>query len=352
MPRNLMRILLVLLFCFILMLEVTVTRLPVQPQAASTTKGPAMTSAQASSIYYGVYVPGWLNNLSALTTFENDAGKKAAIVAFYQGWGLTDGTQYFETSWMNNVRERGAIPLVTWEPWLYTAGVTQPRYTLRAIINGNFDPYIRKWAKASKDWGHPYFLRFAEEMNGNWFPWSEQVNGNRPGEYIKAWRHVRDIFKSLGVTNVTWVWSANVGYNGSIPLSEVYPGDGYVDWLGLDGYNWGAVDGQRWQTFSEVFSQAYNEVLGISTKPLMIAEVASTEQGGDKANWIMDAFTTALPGVFPKIKAVVWFNENKETDWRIESSSSAQAAFARAIQARVYSSNDYASLSDSPIPIP
>jgi len=311
-----------------------------------------MTTSQTPSVYYGIHVPGWLNNLSALTTFEHDAMKKVSIVMFYQGWGLTDGTQNFETDWMNNVRNHGSIPMVTWEPWLDTNGTNQPQYSLKNIINGKFDAYITTWADASKTWGHPYFLRFAEEMNGNWFPWSEQVNGNQPGQYVLAWKHVHTIFVNDGVTNVTWVWSPNIEYHGSIPLNEVYPGDEYVHWLCMDGYNWGAVNGHVWQTFSQVFSQTYHEILGISAKPLMISETASTEQGGNKANWITDAYTTQVSSNFPHIKAIIWFNENKETDWRIESSSTAKTAFATAIQSSIYTSNNYASLNASPIPPP
>lgn len=309
------------------------------------------------TVYYGVHVPGWLDNLCALRTFEMDAQKKVSLVMWYQGWGLTDSTQYFQTSWMNNVRSHGSIPIVTWEPWLYTAGITQTHYQLIDIINGDFDAYIQKWAEDSKTWGYPYFLRFAPEMNGNWFPWSEQVNENKPGEYVKAWKHVHNIFSNTRVTNVTWVWSPNIEYTGSITLTELYPGDSYVDWLGMDGYNWGKVphpDGTvtGWQTFSEIFSQTYTHITTLSTKPLMVAEMASAEQGGSKADWITDAYSIQIPNNFGKIKAVIWFNENKEADWRIESSPATQNAFAGAIQSSFYATNQYSLLSIFPIPIP
>ena len=119
----------------------------------------------------------------------------------------------------------------------------------------------------------------------------------------------------------------------------------------MDGYNWGTVSGHQWQPFAQVFQQTYNELLAITSKPLMIAETASTEQAGNKAAWITDAFTRQLPHAFPKIKAVVWFNENKETDWRIESSHAAQAAFASAIASNVYASNQFAALNATPVPV-
>jgi beta-mannanase len=211
----------------------------------------------------------------------------------------------------------------------YTQGINQPAYCLANIIAGHFDAYITKWAQDSKAWGHPYFLRFAHEMNGNWYPWSEQVNGNRAGQYVQAYRHVHDIFSAQGATNVTWVWSPDVVYNGSTPLSELYPGSSYVDWIGMDGYNWSIVQGHQWQSFNQVFGRTYNNILNMSTgKPLMVAETASAEIGGNKAAWILNAYDSQIPHVFPAIRAVIWFNETKETDWRIESSPSTRAAFA------------------------
>ena len=304
------------------------------------------------SVYYGVHVPGWLQDMSAVTTFEQDANKSASIVMWYQGWGLQDGTQNFEPTWMNNVRNHGSIPMVTWEPWLYTQGPNQPTYSLQNIISGKFDAYITKWAQDSKAWGHPYFLRFAHEMNGNWYPWSEQVNGNKAGQYVKAWQHVHDIFTKLGVKNVTWVWSPNVESAKTIPLQELYPGSAYVDWIGMDGYNWGSVDSVGWKSFAQVFQQTHKDIVNVAKgKPLMVAETASAEVGGNKSAWIADAFTTQLTQAFSDVKAVIWFDENKETDWRIESSSTAMYTFVKAISSNRYASNAFGNLSVSPIPV-
>lgn len=266
---------------------------------------------------------------------------------WYQAWGSTDGTQNFQTGWMDTVRRQGSIPLITWEPWKpidYPQGVNQPAYTLRNIIDGKFDSCIIKWAQASKSWNHPYFLRFAHEMNGNWYPWDERVNGNKSGEFVQAWRHVHDIFTATGVHNVAWVWSPNAEYDGAISLSELYPGDQYVDWVGMDGFNWGATNGTAWLTFSQIFKQTYKDLLRMISKPLMIAETGCAEQGGSKALWIADALSIQIPQNFPKIKAIIWFNQDKQRDWRIESSPSAQSAFANAIQSNIYASNSFANL--------
>jgi beta-mannanase len=326
------------------------------PSSSSSTPSSRTSGSQpnkpsgSARIYLGVHVA--LVDMSLIASFEADANKPVAIVMWYQHWGNTDGYQNFQPGWMNAVRFHGSIPLVTWDPWNPNQGANQPAYSLQNIMNGNFDAYIVRWAQASRAWGHPYFLRFAPEMNGYWFPWSEQVNGNKAGQFVLAWRHVHDIFTAQGATNVTWVWAPNINFSNSIPLGELYPGNSYVDWGAMDGYNWGTVGAWHyWESFASLFQQTYQQLLGITSKPLMIAETASTEQGGNKAVWITDAFSIQIPHYFPRIKAFVWFELNKETDWRIESSSVSQNAFASAMQSG-YASNWYASLNVSPIPSP
>ncbi len=309
--------------------------------------------APAPSIYTGVYTTSWLDSLASVNTFERDAHKSVSIVMWYQGWGFSQGKN-FEPSWMDNVRNHGSIPMISWEPQDYTKGVNQPEYSLQNIISGKFDAYITKWAQASKAWGHPYFLRFAAEMNGYWFPWSEVANGNKAGQYVQAWRHVHDIFTRQGATNVTWVWCPNIVFPGNIPLQGLYPGAAYVDWIAMDGYNWGHIGhGHQPQTFAQIFQKTYNAFVGMSlNKPMMIAETGSTNQDVNKAAWINDAFTVQLPKNFPQIKAFVWFNQNKETNWPIESSTAAQAAYSSAMSSSLYAANSYASLNAFPIPTP
>jgi hypothetical protein len=122
----------------------------------------------------------------------------------------------------------------------------------------------------------------------------------------------------------------------------------------MDGYNWGPDQGQQagWQSFQEVFGATYDRLSQISpNKPMMIAETSSTEAGGSKANWIKDALTNQLPAHFPKVKALVWFNWNVQgMDWVIESSQSAQTAFAKGIASTYYAQNQFGDLSASPIP--
>jgi beta-mannanase len=188
-------------------------------------------------------------------------------------------------------------------------------------------------------------VRFGHEMNGTWYPWSEARNGNRSGEFAAAWRHVRAIFESVGARNVAWVWSPNAVYPGSLRLEGLYPGNDQVDWVAIDGYNWGTNPLRRnvWQSFADLFGPTYAALGTIApTKPVMIAETGSTEHGGSKAGWIADAVGVQVPRRFPRIRAFLWFNVNDEGfDWVVETSSAATAAFARAISSGPYASNDF-----------
>jgi beta-mannanase len=226
--------------------------------------------------------------------------------------------------------------MITWEPWDPRSGsADQPQYSLAAIAGGSFDPYLTRWATEVKSWGHLLLLRFAHEMNGNWYPWAEGVNGNTAGQYVAAYRHVHDIFQQVGATNVQWVWSPNTIMDGAPALSELYPGDAYVNWLGVDGYNWGSsASWASWQTFGQVFGQTLTQLRQLSHRPIMIGETSSSEIGGSKAQWIQQFFSGL--GANPDIRAFIWFNLNKETDWRIQSSSAAQSAFARGISSSRY----------------
>ncbi len=281
------------------------------------------TEPAPAGLRFGVTTPGGPTATAELDHVAALAGEQPSIVMFYRGFAAEP-----DLSELDAIAARGATPLLTWEPYDWTAGVDQPQYALARLRDGSYDPYLRRWADALRAWGKPVLLRFAHEMNGNWYPWAEGVNGNARGEYAATWRHIHDVFTSAGASNVSWVWSPNVSYTGSTPLGELYPGDGYVDWVALDGYNWGTtVSWHSWQRPEQVFDASLAELAAVAPgKPLMIAETASTEVGGDKSVWIAELFEWAAQR--PEIEALVWFHYDKETDWRIDSSASAAEALA------------------------
>jgi beta-mannanase len=209
--------------------------------------------------------------------------------------------------------------------------VEQPEYRLRRIADGDLDPYIRSWARELRAYGGPVFLRPMHEMNGNWYPWSGIVNSNSPRLYRLAWRHIHDVFTRLGADNVRWVWSPNaVDVPASNRFERYYPGDRYVDVLALDGYNWGTCVHQYggWQSFDQIFGSAYRRITALSSKPVWIAETASAPDGGDKSRWVAEMFGS-IAKRFPRVRAVVWFDAQKECDWRLTSPEQAVAIVRR-----------------------
>jgi hypothetical protein len=291
----------------------------------------------------------------SIDTFEAHAGKKVSIVQFGKGWWFQNNYVPFSASDFESIRQRGSIPMVDWRSWDYTVvpEYEQPRFSLSTIINGTHDAFIRSWAIGAKQWGHPFFLRFDAEQNGDWYPWSEIRNGNTSGQFVQAWKHVHDIFTQAGATNATWVWCPNIIYHGAIPLAALYPGDRDVDWVAMDGYNYGTSPSRDvgWKSFYDLFKPTYDELQTLAPgKPVMIAETASTEDGGSKAAWITDALTVQLPTNFRNIKAFLWYNANDaNTGLVIETSASAQAAFAAGIASAYYASNTFGTLRSSPI---
>lgn len=330
------------------------TSAPASPTLPATATAPA-TAQPRPQIYFGLMYPG-TPDVTALSKLESQMGKPVSLALWYQSWKQGGQIQRFPAAQLEAIRLHGAIPVLAWEPDNYPPPASDPQFTLAAIAGGQWDSYIRQYALDVKAWGHPFFLRFASEMNGIWTPWSEMSNGNRPGQFVAAWRHVHNIFTSVGATNVTWVWCPNVGDYTTTPLAELYPGNHYVDWVGMDGYNY-SVDlaGAPWRWFSTIFRSTYNQLLKLTPPgmPIMIGETGTVEDGGSKAAWIHDALSVELPAKFPRIKALIWFDTNDgKYNLSFNTSPQALAAFRAAIASSVYAPNSYANLSQSPIPAP
>jgi hypothetical protein len=311
--------------------------------------------------YWGAWIAGSVSgggdapwDMRSVSAFERQAGKRVSIIHFGQPWYTRGVAQPFYPQPLEVVREHGAIPLVDWGSWDSgsQAAVSQPAFSLARIVDGSLDWYIRRWAIGARDWGHPFFLRFDHEMNGDWFPWAAGVNGNTAAQFVAAWRHVHDLFEQVGATNVTWVWSPVVESSEHTPLAQMYPGSAYVDWVAMDGYNYGTnpVSGNRWLSFASVFEPTYVALQKLApSKPIMIAEVSSSEYGGSKASWIKQALSVELPRAFARVKALVWFNSRNDGDWPISTSASSRTAFAKAIASPYFTTNNYRNNQSSPI---
>lgn len=255
------------------------------------------------------------------------------IVLFYLQWPSSPERNNFPTMSLDAIRDAGAIPCLTWEP-MYYEGDQEHTIGNRLILDGNYDPYITAFALEAKRWGTPFIIRFAHEMNLSRYHWGTakaHYGPASPDLYRRMHRHVVDIFRRQGATNVLWAFAPNAE---SVPdlsydadagwnrIANYYPGNDYVDILGVDGYNWGTSktmtrDGweSRWLSFGEIFTSPLRQLRELSPhKPLIVFETASTGQGGDKDRWLREALGTAAEW---EVDGFVWFQVKKEEDWRI-----------------------------------
>lgn len=314
---------------------------PPAPTVTATAVPPPAAYEQIPGIYLGRFH----GSSSPGTKLEADIGKGIAYQLHYLNWNNP-----FNPGIYNANKAVGRMSYITWE---YQNGRATD---LQAILNGEHDEYIGRWADGMAQLDMPVMLRWGHEMNGDWYGWSGVRNGggqldgfgdpakaDGPERYVAAYQYIHQRFAEAGADNVLWVWCPNAPISTMTAVhgewneaANYYPGDEYVDWLCLDGYNWGESAfgqqfGSSWQSFDQIFGESYAQLQSLNAdKPIIIGEFASTEEGGDKAAWILDTYQT-IAANYPQIRAVTWFHVTKETDWRIDSSPESLEAFATAV---------------------
>ena len=331
---------------------------------AADEKHPSPTTDPSRRIAVGVYfneakiyAPA---DPQAFKDLEAQTGRLARVYMNFQLW--VEPWSRFSTRLADNAIKNGGVYMVVWMPSGHNVDArSDPDWTCAAVASGKHDDYIRPYATDVARWGaadhKPLMIRFAHEMNGGWYLYGvafnkdgQRHNGNTPADYVAMWRHVWQIFHDAGATNVQWVWSPNILYINAAntreqavaDLAALYPGDAFVDWIGLDGYNNGIKS--KWKSFADLYRPSYDAITKLSARPLMVAECGCTEEGAppgqSKAAWITQAYLTDIPQQFPRIMLVNWFDRDKsklgEADWRFNSSPAALEAYRAAVNAPLY----------------
>jgi beta-mannanase len=278
--------------------------------------------------------------LAAVDGYTQSVGRAPAIWTVWSDWGAANGP--FPASFLNDLRSHypGTVPMVNWEPLDPSNQYDCVNWTLDNIINGDHDLYIHTWATAAKAYGGRVILRFAHEMNGEWFPWGNGRCTNTPAKFVSAWRHVWDIFKGEGATNVKFLWSPYGPW-----IAPFYPGNSYVDYVGLTAFNWGprgSNNNQPWRSMVKNFSPTMKALIRLTTKPIIAAEMGAAYVPGcttcNKPKYI----TNGYPAVYtkwPRLVALVYFDIDMrfvtQPDFRLDSPAGARTAYrAIAAQAR------------------
>lgn len=256
----------------------------------------------------------------SIENFANEIGQTPEITMYFQGWQVNSGARntFNEFPFLpEEVRGEGSIPMVTWESWRAGGGFDQPEFSLDNIIAGNWDDLIRAYAQEVAAFGSDVLIRFDHEFNGDANIWTGIANGNDPQKYVAMWRHVVDIFEQEGADNARWIWAPNFKAPPDLPrpsndFRNYYPGDGYVDFIGVSAYNWGndPINGSGWQEADTLYPNFMAQIgREYPDKPLIVSEIGTFPDydGNSAAQWIRDAFE--LFQGFSQMKSVVWFND-------------------------------------------
>ncbi|HEX4086721.1 MAG TPA: glycosyl hydrolase [Chthoniobacteraceae bacterium] len=312
-----------------------------QPAAPPPPRGPEKLLVPEKGAYTGAFIDfGDTEDdvtVEGIEAFEKMVGKHQAIVASSSYWG----EQCFPTANLLCIWRHGSIPLVYWSPWdrPYDEDQGPDKFSLVNIAAGKWDAYIDHWGDAAAAFGHPFMVSFANEMNGQWFPWSgmfygqdKVIPGTKPPKYVApeifkaAYRRVVDRVRARGATNVVWVFHA-MNYSmpqamgGAYPaamewnkMGQYYPGPKYVDWLGMSVYGQQYVE-DNWSPFEPLLDWPYTEITTMEpNKPVMLAEwgIGEFPQFGSKSGFITEAFNVMKR--YPKLKAAVFWNERWQNE--------------------------------------
>ncbi len=292
--------------------------------ALTLTVGASVFAAEradaAPEVGVGAYISGADQNPSLIDGFSAEVGRPVSFLISYKAWSQVP----FVHDQLDGIWEHGAIPMITWEPW---------EQSLSGIAHGDYDGYLWDAALAAASWDKPLMIRFGQEMNGDWFAW-----GGHPNAFKAAWRHLVRIFRAAGADKVRWVWNPYVNSrDGRLPFAPFFPGNKWVDWVGLDVINWGGP--HPWRTFGQILGRSYRDLIKLSSKPVIIAETGSGEQGGSKAQWLSTMLRRNIPGMRHVRAVAFWSAADPRGDLRVDSSPASLAAVRRGLSEPLYESS-------------
>lgn len=305
---------------------------------------------ERSSIYVGAWVGNfWDNDTRTLNTdvqheFERAIGKKMAFANIYSQWSYLSDPKLIES--LNEISSHGWTPIISTNPSFFSECPKGNNSLYETIASGDCDEFLKAVATNLKSYKGIIMFRFAWEMNLPSMYWSVDFVKSTPQDFVAAWKHFYTIFEQEQADNVKWVLSFNTSNSETIPYNELFPGDEYLDWVAIDGYNWGNTqEWGGWTSFNGVFKKSYEELVALSKKPVMLSEVntSPTGTGGNKAEWLKDMLDIQLVTDYPQVQAIVFFNENKEkgesVDWRLETSPEVVAVIKKSLNTDLYLSD-------------
>jgi len=282
--------------------------------------GPMSFEVGASQRVFGANLRPQVDYAGAISLYTSEAGAAPDVVMYFQPWRTATGacSSFNEFPFLpNKVVAAGARVMVSWEPLQDGAGSVQPDFTYARILAGAQDACITAYAQQIKAFNGIVLIRMAHEMNGNSNNWTGVANGNDPQGYVAMYRKVVDMFRAAGATNARFVWSPDHATPPEVPspssdIKNYFPGTGYVDFIGVSGYNWGndPLRGGGWVTAEQIFGNFFNQILReFPGKPVIITEIGCVPSYGvyNRSAWYRDTFDYLTSR--KEVKGAVWFND-------------------------------------------
>ena len=295
-------------------------------------EGPPIAPPPEGKLYHGFYWGGVGSDTHDPTEhdvtaedvhrYEEAVGAKTTWVYFSDNW--FESRQFPEEmcAW---VRSLGKIPYIR---LMLRSDVDQKhaekKFTLSKIIGGEFDADLRAWGESARSFGSPILIEWGTEPNGDWFGWNGKWNGRAesgPAQYISAYRHIVDIMRGAGATNLQWVWHVNwydepqAKWN---RFENYFPGENYCDWVGLSAYG-PTTPTTRDGTESLAFklSETYPRLIKlVPGKPMILAEFGCDLHNphASVTRWAAEALETLFSKRWPAIIGFCWWNEGWQND--------------------------------------
>lgn len=270
---------------------------------------------------FGAYVENWPHDTYASKVAPFEAGLATPLKyvnGFIRAGGASPAT-WIDTAVLN-LLPADHIPVLTIE-FADTDTMTQNANERRtAVIAGTLDSKLHAEAANAKSYGKEVILRPWHEMNGSWYPWAMDGGDGTSAQFIAAWRHVVDIFKADGATNVKFCFCANCDTSPGVtgPAANTYwPGTSYVDYIAVDGYEGIDYSGAS-RSFPAIFQHMYDTLAGLHpSAPFLVGETACQTLTYQTAylNSIYNSTT------FPNMVGVLWFQIDArpygEVDFRL-----------------------------------
>lgn len=250
-----------------------------------------------SGMYLGIYAEAnaaLLSDFAVSTSRITEVyGKNHASILYYNNYGIS----LFPSAAAARMKAVDGSLQIHMQP-----------HDLDAVSDSE---YLRTFAKAAKASGIPIFLRFGGEMNGDWVDW-----GLQPEKYIEKFKLVHDVMAEYA-PNVAMVFAPNF-----FPWDNIeayYPGDAYVDWVGVSLYTTLDYTSETKDTKLDVnpidLLEPIVDAYG-TKKPIMIVEGAVsnysvTEPELDYSDWAINnlrRFYAYIPMVYPEVKGIYYYD--------------------------------------------